>query len=75
MSGIRGETTGAIGLILRMGVGMAFFVFGGYALDRVFDTSPWLLVAGTVLGAALALGDLARRAHSAGGEEMRWRKR
>lgn len=50
------------GLLLRMGAGMAIFVFAGWGLDRLLGTSPWLLLAGTVTGALAILYDLARRA-------------
>lgn len=51
----------AVGVILRMTAGMAFAVFGGYALDRLLGTFPWFVLAGTVLGAALVMYDLLRR--------------
>lgn len=47
---------------MRMALGIALFVFGGYALDRVLGTSPWLLLAGTVVGAVAAVVDMVVRA-------------
>ncbi len=35
---------------MQLALSMAFFVGGGYLLDRWLDTAPWLLVAGAVLG-------------------------
>lgn len=51
---------GAVGLILRMTAGIALPVFGGYALDRILGTFPWLVIAGAVTGVALVMYDLFR---------------
>ena len=52
----------ALSAVMRMALGIALFVFGGYALDRVLGTSPWLLLAGTVVGAVAAVVDMVVRA-------------
>ncbi|MDQ7039714.1 MAG: AtpZ/AtpI family protein [Rhodothermus sp.] len=39
-----------IGLGLQLALGMAFFVVGGYLLDRRLGTFPWLTLLGIVLG-------------------------
>ncbi len=57
-----GQALGAFQILVRMGIGMALLVFGGYALDRVLGTFPWLLLTGTLIGAALMLYDLLRGA-------------
>lgn len=44
------ESSGYATLGMQLGLSMAFFVGVGYLLDRWLDTSPWLLVAGAVLG-------------------------
>ena len=61
------ESTGYATLGLQLGLSMAFFVGGGYLLDRWLGTDPWLLVGGAVLGAVAffvqifrVLGDLNR---------------
>jgi len=52
------EIMRALGLIPQLGIGMAACVFvgviGGHFLDRWLGTSPWLLVAGALLGAVSA---------------------
>ena len=57
---VRGKRKWAIGLVLRMGVGMTIFVFGGLALDRVLRTTPLFLLTGTILGAFLVFMDIVR---------------
>ncbi len=39
-----------MGLGMQMVLTMVLFVAGGYYLDRWLDTTPWLLLAGTLLG-------------------------
>ncbi len=39
-----------MGLGFQLALGMAFFVVGGYLLDRWLDTQPWLTLVGIVLG-------------------------
>jgi len=45
-------------IFLRMGVGMAIFIFGGYGIDRIFDTFPIFILLGTILGSAMVFLDL-----------------
>jgi F0F1-type ATP synthase assembly protein I len=40
---------------------MALFVFGGYLIDRLLETEPAFLLAGTLLGAMMVIFDLVRR--------------
>jgi F0F1-type ATP synthase assembly protein I len=40
-----------LGLGIQLAVAMCFFGGIGWWLDRRFDSSPWMLVAGCVLGA------------------------
>ena len=49
MSGLQ-EASHLATLGLQLGLTMAFFVGGGYLLDRWLDTFPWLLMAGVALG-------------------------
>lgn len=44
------EASPYLGLGMQIALSMAFFVGGGYLLDRWLGTTPWLLVAGAVLG-------------------------
>lgn len=44
------EASPYLGLGMQIALSMAFFVGGGYLLDRWLSTTPWLLVAGAVLG-------------------------
>lgn len=53
-----------LGMVLRLGFGMALCVFGGYGLDHVLGTAPWLLVVGVVLGGTLVMLDLFRSSTS-----------
>lgn len=39
-----------LGLGLQLAVAMAFFIGGGYLLDRWLGSLPWLTVAGAALG-------------------------
>lgn len=50
----------AIGL--QFGISIAIGALGGNWLDKRFDTEPWLLLTGIILGAAAAFRDLARLA-------------
>lgn len=44
------EAAPYLGLGLQLAATMAFFTVGGYFLDGWLDLSPWLTVAGAVLG-------------------------
>ncbi len=61
--GTGGKRAGAQGaaLAVRLGAGMALFVFGGYLIDRLLETEPAFLLAGTLLGAMMVIFDLVRR--------------
>ena len=48
------------GLGMEFAIAVGLFALGGWALDRHWQTSPWLLVAGVVLGFALGLYMLIR---------------
>lgn len=39
-----------LGLGMQLALTMGFFVAGGYFLDQWLGTTPWLLLAGAVLG-------------------------
>ncbi len=39
-----------LGLGMQLALTMVVFAAAGYGLDRLLGTSPWLLVAGAVLG-------------------------
>jgi len=43
---------GAIGAGLSMALFIGLFALGGHQLDRYLDSSPWCLVAATMLGVA-----------------------
>ncbi len=47
---------------LELGVGVGLGVFGGMYLDRKLDTSPWLMLAGLILGVASGFYNLYRLA-------------
>jgi F0F1-type ATP synthase assembly protein I len=50
-----GRRAGAVkqmGLLLRVGVAIAAFTFAGYGLDRVLGTSPWMVIAGVLIGSS-----------------------
>lgn len=57
----------AIGL--QFAVSIAIGAFGGNWLDKKFDTAPWLLLTGIVLGAAAAFRDLIRLAREQGEDD------
>ncbi|MFQ5570781.1 MAG: AtpZ/AtpI family protein [Rhodothermales bacterium] len=44
------EASPYLGLGMQLALTMAFFVVGGYLLDRWLGTTPWLVIAGAVLG-------------------------
>lgn len=54
------EASPYMGLGMQLALSMVFFVGGGYLLDRWLDTSPWLLVAGAVLGMVAVFVNLFR---------------
>ncbi|GIV60823.1 AtpZ/AtpI family protein [Rhodocaloribacter litoris] len=41
-----------VGLGLQLAFTMVFFTGAGYLLDRTLGTSPWLLIAGALVGIA-----------------------
>jgi F0F1-type ATP synthase assembly protein I len=43
------------GLAVQMGVSIFLGVWGGQQLDRLWNTDPWLSVAGSLLGVGSAL--------------------
>ncbi|SHK86016.1 Putative F0F1-ATPase subunit Ca2+/Mg2+ transporter [Rhodothermus profundi] len=47
-----------LGLGLQLALGMAFFVLGGYVLDRWLRTLPWLTLVGAVLGLVAVVAKL-----------------
>jgi ATP synthase protein I len=49
-------SAGAMGL--QFGISVAIGAFGGNWLDKQFDTAPWLVLTGIVLGAAAGFRDL-----------------
>lgn len=46
----RRRGTLAIGAIYALIGSIVAFIAAGYFLDRLFDTAPWLIVAGVILG-------------------------
>lgn len=44
------ESSPFLGLGIQLAGTMLFYVFVGYMLDRWLNTSPWLLIAGSVVG-------------------------
>ena len=55
-----------MGLGMQMVLTMVLFVAGGYYLDRWLDTTPWLLLAGTLLGMVSVFTYLIRLANQLG---------
>lgn len=51
-------------LIFRMAIAIGVFVLLGDLLDRLLHVSPWFLVAGIILGVAVVIVDLERKAGS-----------
>lgn len=51
-------SAGAMGL--QFGISVAIGAFGGNWLDKQFDTAPWLVLTGIILGAAAGFRDLYR---------------
>ncbi|MEE8634197.1 MAG: AtpZ/AtpI family protein [Methyloceanibacter sp.] len=64
----------AMGQALRLSTelvaGVAIGGFIGWALDRLFDTAPFLMVVFLVLGAAAGIMNVVRTAHSMQGEPL-----
>ncbi len=44
------EASPLMGLGMQLAMTMVFFIAGGYFLDQWLGTTPWLLLAGAVLG-------------------------
>jgi ATP synthase protein I len=44
------DASSYLGLGMQLALTMGFFVTGGYFLDQWLGTTPWLLLAGAVLG-------------------------
>ena len=57
-----------VGLGLQFVVTILVFLFVGQWMDRKFGTTPWLLLVGVLLGAALGMWMMIRTARSAGEE-------
>ncbi len=50
-SGLR-EASPYLSLGMQLGMTMAVFAVGGYLLDRLLGTAPWLTLASSVIGVA-----------------------
>ena len=50
-----------IGAGFELAVPLLLGVFGGYGLDRRFETTPWLMLAGAFLGGAAGMLSFYRR--------------
>ena len=48
-SGLR-EASPYLGLGMQLGMTMAVFSVGGYFLDRLLGTTPWLILVSSVIG-------------------------
>lgn len=58
------EAAKASAIGIQFVISIAIGAFGGKWLDEKFGTTPWLLLAGVVLGAVAAFRDLYRLARS-----------
>ena len=53
-----------MGLGIQLAVSMVLFTLGGYLLDKWLQTTPWLTIAGAVLGMVAVFAYLVRLSQS-----------
>lgn len=68
-----GDRLGAAGVVIRMFVALGIFMVVGYLLDRFLGTDPWFLISGTLVGVAVVMYDLWKRADRGKNHEERKR--
>jgi F0F1-type ATP synthase assembly protein I len=62
------DLSGASGIGFTLVAYVLVFTAGGYGLDHLFKTEPWLMVAGVFVGAALGFVYMIRTLTGAAGQ-------